>query len=83
MIMALQASTIMIGVKDVDRAKKFYAEGMGCAIKMDHPGFATLSVGRADLAGALRVGRRRTGRRGLARGDRVPWRLLPLPRRFA
>src|SRR5688500_10980142 len=45
MIMALQASTIMIGVKDVDRAKKFYAEGMGCAIKMDHPGFATLSVG--------------------------------------
>lgn len=50
--MALQASVIMLGVKDVDRAKKFYAEGMGCEVTQDYPGFVRckLGGGSSDLA---------------------------------
>lgn len=41
----LQVSTIMLGVTDVARAKKFYAEGLGCEIEKDFPGFAECSLG--------------------------------------
>ena len=45
-------SVIMLGVKDVDRAKKFYAEGLGCGIDQDFPGFVrcTLGDGSSKLA---------------------------------
>ncbi|WP_207933574.1 VOC family protein [Actinomadura sp. GC306] len=45
-------SAIMLGVKDVDRAKKFYVEGMGCTVEQDYPGFARCSLGEgsSDLA---------------------------------
>jgi len=42
---ALQANVIMLGVKDVDRAKKFYVEGLGCEVNQDYPGFVRLSLG--------------------------------------
>jgi catechol 2,3-dioxygenase-like lactoylglutathione lyase family enzyme len=44
----LQVSTIMLGVKDVARAKKFYAEGMGCAIDQDFPGFVKCNLGEGS-----------------------------------
>lgn len=45
-------SVIMLGVKDVDRAKTFYAEGLGCGIDQDFPGFVrcTLGDGSSKLA---------------------------------
>jgi uncharacterized protein len=50
--MSLQVSAIMLGVKDVDRAKRFYAEGLGCEIDQDFPGFVRCSLGggSSDLA---------------------------------
>ncbi|MFC0107540.1 VOC family protein [Kibdelosporangium aridum] len=50
--MSLQATVIMLGVKDVDRAKKFYVEGMGATIVQDFPGFARASLGggSSDIA---------------------------------
>jgi catechol 2,3-dioxygenase-like lactoylglutathione lyase family enzyme len=44
----LQVSAIMLGVKDVDRAKKFYAEGLGCEIEQDFGGFVKCSLGEAS-----------------------------------
>ncbi|CAM3896245.1 VOC family protein [Kibdelosporangium persicum] len=50
--MPLQANVIMLGVQDVDRAKKFYAEGMGCRVKQEFPGFVRFELGdgSSDLA---------------------------------
>jgi extradiol dioxygenase family protein len=31
-IVALEMTTIMIGVEDLARSKKFYGEGLGCTI---------------------------------------------------
>jgi catechol 2,3-dioxygenase-like lactoylglutathione lyase family enzyme len=49
----LQVSVVMLGVKDVDRAKKFYAEGLGCAIDQDFPGFVRCSLGDGSSKLAL------------------------------
>jgi catechol 2,3-dioxygenase-like lactoylglutathione lyase family enzyme len=51
--MSVQANVIMLGVEDVDRAKKFYADGLGGAIEQDYPGFATLSLGEGSSKLAL------------------------------
>jgi hypothetical protein len=32
----VQVTAIMIGVRDLARAKKFYGEGLGCAINKDY-----------------------------------------------
>jgi uncharacterized protein len=53
MTITLQVSTIMLGVKDVARAKKFYAEGLGCQIVQDFPGFVTCSLGEGSSSLAL------------------------------
>jgi catechol 2,3-dioxygenase-like lactoylglutathione lyase family enzyme len=49
----LQVSTIMLGVKDVTRAKRFYAEGLGCEIDQDFPGFVKLNLGEGSPSLAL------------------------------
>jgi catechol 2,3-dioxygenase-like lactoylglutathione lyase family enzyme len=49
----LQVSTIMLGVGDVDRAKKFYAEGLGCEIEQDFSGFVKLGMGEGSSSVAL------------------------------
>jgi catechol 2,3-dioxygenase-like lactoylglutathione lyase family enzyme len=49
----LQVSTIMLGVQDVARAKKFYAEGLGCEIEQDYPGFVKCSLGEGSSSLAL------------------------------
>ena len=37
----------------MDRAKQFYAEGLGCRIEQDHPGFASLDLGDGSPSLAL------------------------------
>lgn len=53
MDITLKVSTIMLGVKDVDRAKKFYVEGLGCAVEQDYPGFVTCGLGEGSSKLAL------------------------------
>lgn len=45
--------TIMLGVRDVTRAKKFYTDGLGAAIEQDYPGFVKLNLGEACSSLAL------------------------------
>lgn len=51
--MPLQITTIMLGVGDLDRSKKFYAEGLGCKIDKDYPGFVALDLGAGSSSLAL------------------------------
>jgi len=50
--MALQVTTIMLGVEDLARSKKFYADGLGCTIEQDYPTFVLLGLddGSSSLA---------------------------------
>lgn len=48
MNITLQVSTIMLGVRDVDRAKKFYAEGLGCELEQEFPGYVKLGLGEGS-----------------------------------
>ncbi|MEU6432075.1 VOC family protein [Microbispora sp. NPDC046973] len=50
--MSLQVSAIMLGVKDLTRAKKFY-EGLGCEIDKDTRHFVSLSLGEGSPKLAL------------------------------
>ena len=47
--MNLQLSAVTIGVKDINRAKKFYSEGLGCTIEKDAPVFVSLKVGDSPV----------------------------------
>jgi len=51
--MPLQVTTIMLGVEDLARSKKFYAEGLGCAIGQDYPGFVSFDLGSGSSSLAL------------------------------
>jgi catechol 2,3-dioxygenase-like lactoylglutathione lyase family enzyme len=51
--MPLQATTIMIGVEDLARSKRFYGEGMGCKIEQDHPHFVSFTLGEGSSSFAL------------------------------
>ncbi|MFB3739859.1 MAG: VOC family protein [Candidatus Velamenicoccus archaeovorus] len=51
--MSLQVTSIMLGVEDLDRSKRFYAEGLGCAIDQDHPGFVLFKLGDGSSSLAL------------------------------
>ena len=46
--MSLQANVIMLGVQDVDRAKRFYVDGLGCKIDQDYRGFVRCSMGEGS-----------------------------------
>jgi uncharacterized protein len=50
--MAVQATTIMIGVKDLARAKHFYSN-LGCTIDQDYPAFVTFDLGDGSSSLAL------------------------------
>jgi uncharacterized protein len=52
-VSAVQATVIMLGVKDVERAKKFYVEGLGAAVEQDFPGFVRCSLGEGSSSLAL------------------------------
>ena len=51
--MSLHISAVTLGVKDINRAKKFYSEGLGCEIEQDHPGFVSLKLGDGSVKLAL------------------------------
>lgn len=51
--MPVQVNTIMIGVRDLGRSKKFYAEGLGCAVDKDYPNFVSFSLGQGSSSLAL------------------------------
>lgn len=51
--MAVQVTTIMLAVDDLDRSKKFYGDGLGCAVEQDHTGFVLLNLGPGSSSLAL------------------------------
>lgn len=46
--MPLQVTTIMIGVQDLARSKKFYGDGLGCQIDKDLPNIVTMNLGEGS-----------------------------------
>ena len=51
--MPVQVTAIMLGVESLDRSKKFYGEGLGCAIEQDYPQFVSLNLGEGSSSLAL------------------------------
>ncbi|AYY15198.1 glyoxalase [Actinobacteria bacterium YIM 96077] len=51
--MKLKVSAIMLGVEDVDRAKRFYVEGLGCKIEKDFGAFVMCDLGEGSSQLAL------------------------------
>jgi catechol 2,3-dioxygenase-like lactoylglutathione lyase family enzyme len=51
--MALQVTTIMLGVEDLARSKKFYGEGLDCTIDQDYPNFVSFKLGEGSSSLAL------------------------------
>jgi len=51
--MAVQVTTIMLGVEDLARSKKFYGEGLGCTVDQDHPTFISFDLGDGSSSLAL------------------------------
>jgi uncharacterized protein len=51
--MALHVTTIMLAVDDLARSKAFYADGMGCKVEQDYPGFVLLNLGDGSSSLAL------------------------------
>jgi len=46
--MPVQVSVVVLGVKDLARSKKFYGEGLGCAINQDYPNFVSFNLGEGS-----------------------------------
>jgi uncharacterized protein len=51
--MPVQVTAIMLGVEDLTRSKRFYGEGLGCAIEQDHPHFVSFNLGEGSSSLAL------------------------------
>jgi uncharacterized protein len=51
--MSVHVSAIMLGVEDLARSKRFYGEGLGCAIDQDHPTFVSFNLGEGSSSLAL------------------------------
>ena len=51
--MAVQVNAIMLGVEDLARSKRFYGDGLGCAIEQDHPAFVSFNLGEGSSSLAL------------------------------
>ncbi|MFD6434702.1 VOC family protein [Streptomyces venezuelae] len=51
--MSLQVSAVMLGVEDLERAKRFYVDGLGCEVDQDYPGFVRCSLGPGSSMLAL------------------------------
>ena len=51
--MTLQVTTIMLGVEDLARSKKFYGDGLGCTIEQDYPTFVSIGLGDGSSSLAL------------------------------
>jgi len=53
MTVSLQVTAIMLGVEDLARSKRFYGEGLGCALDQDHPNFVSFNLGGGSSSLAL------------------------------
>ena len=51
--MSPQVSTIMLAVRDLDRAKQFYVDGMDAKVKQAFPGYVMMSLGEGTSTLAL------------------------------
>jgi predicted enzyme related to lactoylglutathione lyase len=51
--MPVQVTAIMLGVEDPARSKRFYGDGLGCAIDQDHPTFVSFNLGEESSSLAL------------------------------
>src|SRR5262245_49780248 len=51
--MEWQPTPLRLGVESLDRSKAFYADGLGCAIEQDYPGFVRLDLGEGSSSLAL------------------------------
>ena len=51
--MAVQLTAVMLGVQDLQRAKTFYSEGLGCKVDKDYPSFVELDLGDRSSSLAL------------------------------
>ena len=51
--MSVQVTTIMLGVRDLARAKTFYLDGLGCRLDQDHPNFVSFDLGDGSSSLAL------------------------------
>jgi predicted enzyme related to lactoylglutathione lyase len=40
-----QITAVVLGVEDLNRSRQFYAEGLGCPIDKDYPGFVSFELG--------------------------------------
>jgi predicted lactoylglutathione lyase len=52
-VVSLQVTTIMLGVEDLARSKKFYGEGLGGKIDQDFPNFVLIDLGEGSSKLAL------------------------------
>ena len=43
--MSLEITSVLVGVEDIARSKKFYGEGLGCTIENDYPQFVMFKLG--------------------------------------
>jgi catechol 2,3-dioxygenase-like lactoylglutathione lyase family enzyme len=50
---SVKVTAIMLGVRDLARSKKFYGEGLGCAIEQDYPNFVSFNLGDGSSSLAL------------------------------
>ncbi|TMD04338.1 MAG: glyoxalase [Chloroflexi bacterium] len=46
-------TSIIIGVEDLARSRKFYGDGLGCTIAQDHPNFVSFNLGDGSSSLAL------------------------------
>ena len=51
--MTLELTAVMLGVEDLARSRAFYAEGLGCKLDQDHPGFVSFDLGEGSSSLAL------------------------------
>jgi len=51
--MPVQVTAIMLGVEDLARSKRFYGDGLGCAINQDHRTFVSFNLGEGSSSLAL------------------------------
>lgn len=51
--MTVQITAVMLGVKDLNRSKAFYGDGLGCKIDKDYPNFVQFELGGGSSSLAL------------------------------
>lgn len=51
--MPVQVTAIMLGVEDLARSKRFYGDGLGCAVDQDHRTFVSFNLGEESSSLAL------------------------------